>query len=73
MKFKQYLKDGSCDIEFSLKERLIILRKGKLHLPADTFRHFSNTLVRLVADWNVHFKEETKNLVTTEETPIDGE
>jgi len=31
MKFKQY-ENGSCDVEFSLKERWIILKKGKIHL-----------------------------------------
>ena len=45
MLFKQH-KNGSCDIEFSWKERLILLRKGKLHLSDEAFRHFSNVLMK---------------------------
>ena len=41
MKFKQY-ENGSCDIEFSWKERLILLKKGKLHLSDEYLRHFGN-------------------------------
>jgi hypothetical protein len=47
MKFKQY-KNGSCDIEFSLKERFLILKKGKIHLSDEALRHFGNKLVQMV-------------------------
>ena len=39
MKFKQY-ENGSCDIEFSVKERWLILKKGKIHLSDEALRHF---------------------------------
>jgi hypothetical protein len=69
MNFKQY-KNGSCDIEFSLKERWIILKKGKIHLSDENLKHFGNNLVKLVADWHLNFHEETKNIITHEDTKI---
>ena len=54
MIFKQF-KDGSCDIEFSLKERFILFTKGKLHLSPEGLRHFGNHLVKMVSDWNANF------------------
>jgi hypothetical protein len=71
MKFKQY-KNGSCDIEFSWKERLTLLRKGKLHLSDEALRHFGNRLVQMVADWNLNFNEELKNKNTTSNDKIEG-
>ena len=47
MKFKQY-ENGSCDIEFSFKERWIILKKGKVHLSDEGLRHFGNKLVQIL-------------------------
>ena len=52
MKFKQY-ENGSCDIEFSWKERLLLFRKGKLHLSDENLKHFGNTLVKMVLDWQI--------------------
>lgn len=69
MNFKQY-KNGSCDIEFSLKERWIILKKGKIHLSDENLKHFGNNLVKLVADWHLNFNEETKNIITHGDTKI---
>ena len=71
MIFKQY-EDGSCDIEFSWKERLILFRKGKLHLSDEYLRHFGNNLVRLVSEWNMKFKEEITDKSTFEDTKIEG-
>jgi hypothetical protein len=71
MIFKQY-KDGSCDIEFSLKERWIILKKGKMHLSDEALRHFGNKLVQMVSEWNLKFKEETKDKITYNNTKIEG-
>ncbi len=59
MIFKQY-EDGSCDIVFSFKEKLLILRKGKIHLSDEALRHFGNTLVKMVADWNLYFKDDVE-------------
>ena len=71
MKFKQY-ENGSCDIEFSLKERWVILKKGKLHLSDEALRHFGNVLVQMVAEWNLKFNEELKNKLTYNNTKIEG-
>ena len=72
MKFKQY-EDGSCDIEFSWKERFIIFRKGKIHLTDEHLRHFGNYLVKIVADWQLKFSKKTQNLMNTEDTKIKSE
>ena len=69
MKFKQY-DDGSCDIEFSWKERFILLKKGKLHLSEDNLRHFGNNLVKMVSDWQLKFNEKTQKLITEKNTKI---
>jgi hypothetical protein len=71
MRFKQY-NDGSCDIEFSWKERLLLFKKGKLHLSDEHLRHFGNTLVKIVVDWQTKFKEEVQNKQTTQDSTIEG-
>jgi hypothetical protein len=71
MKFKQY-ENGSCDIEFSLKERWIILKKGKIHLSDEALRHFGNRLVHMVSDWNLKFNNELQNKMTDDNTKIEG-
>jgi hypothetical protein len=71
MKFKQY-ENGSCDIEFSFKERWIVLKKGKIHLSDEMLKHFGNSLVKIVADWNLKFNEEIKNKTTFNDTKIEG-
>jgi hypothetical protein len=72
MKFKQY-ENGSCDIEFSLKERWIIVKKGKIHLSDEMLRHFGNNLVKIIIDWQLKFKEDTANKQTFSDTKINGE
>ena len=71
MKFKQH-ENGSCDIEFSVKERWIILKKGKIHLSDEALRHFGNKLVQMVSEWNLKFNEEVKNKITYDHTKIEG-
>jgi hypothetical protein len=71
MKFKQY-ENGSCDIEFSVKERWIILKKGKIHLSDESLRHFGNNLVKMVSDWNLKFNNELQNKITYNNTKIEG-
>jgi len=71
MKFKQH-ENGSCDIEFSVKERWIILKKGKIHLSDEALRHFGNNLVKMVSEWNLKFNEEVKNKITYDNTKIEG-
>jgi hypothetical protein len=72
MKFVQH-NDGSCDIQFSWKERLILFRKGKLYLSDENLKHFGNYLVKMVVDWQVKFKEDIVNKQTFEDTEIKGE
>ena len=64
MKFIQF-KDGSCDIKFSIKERLNLFLKGKLLLTPDNVRHFGNNLVRVVVELNEKLDTKTKNKLTT--------
>jgi len=63
MKFKQY-ENGSCDIEFSWKERLTLLKNGKLHLSDENLKHFGNNLMKIVMEWQLKFNEKTQNIVT---------
>jgi hypothetical protein len=72
MKFKQY-DNGSCDIEFSLKERWIVLKKGKIHLSDEMLKHFGNHLVKMVMDWQLKFKEDVANKQTFTDTEIKSE
>jgi hypothetical protein len=71
MKFKQY-SNGSCDIEFSWKERYVLFTKGKLHLSDEGLRHFGNTLIKIVAEWNAQFNEDIKNTPTKIESKVEG-
>jgi len=71
MKFKQY-KNGSCDIEFSLKERWLILKKGKIHLSDEALKHFGNTLVKIVFDWQIKFNAEVANKQTKPQDKIES-
>jgi hypothetical protein len=71
MKFKQH-ENGSCDVEFSLKERWIILKKGKIHLSDEALRHFGNKLVQMVSEWNLKFNKELQNKMTFDDTKIEG-
>jgi hypothetical protein len=69
MKFKQY-ENGSCDIEFSIKERWLILKKGKIHLSDEALRHFGNNIVKIVADWQLKFNENIASKQSTSGTEI---
>jgi hypothetical protein len=71
MKFKQY-ENGSCDIEFSIKERWLILKKGKIHLSDEMLKHFGNNLVKMVMDWQLKFNEDVANKTTFTDTKIEG-
>ena len=72
MKFKQY-NNGSCDIEFSWKERIALFRKGKLHLSDENLRHVGNNLIKMVMDWQIKFNEEISNRQTFTDTEIKSE
>jgi hypothetical protein len=72
MKFKQY-QNGSCDIEFSWKERYKLFIKGKLHLSDEGLRHFGNNLVKIVSEWNMQFNNDIKNKSTQVDSKVEGE
>jgi hypothetical protein len=72
MKFKQY-ENGSCDIEFSWKERLLLFKRGKLHLSDENLKHFGNNLVKMVMDWQLKFNEDVASKITFKETKINTE
>ena len=63
MKFKQH-ENGSCDIEFSWKERLTLLKNGKLHLSDENLKHFGNNLIKILMAWQLKFNEKTQNIIT---------
>jgi len=71
MKFKQY-DNGSCDIEFSWRERFLLFKKGKIHLSDEYLRHFGNNLVRIVSDWNLKFNEEIAKKQTFVDSKMEG-
>jgi hypothetical protein len=69
MIFKQH-NDGSCDIEFSWKERITLFRKGKIHLSDESFKHFSNHLIKMIMDWNYKFKKGVDQKQTFSDTEV---
>jgi hypothetical protein len=69
MKFKQY-ENGSCDIEFSKEEVKVIFEKHCIHLSDEALKHFGNHLVHIVAEWQIKFKEEVKNISTNKDTEV---
>jgi len=69
MKFKQY-ENGSCDIEFSWRERFIFLKKGNLHLDPIAAKHFANHLMHFLANLQLKFKDNVGTLTTFEDTKI---
>jgi hypothetical protein len=71
MKFKQH-ENGSCDIEFSWKERFILFKKGKLHLSDENLRHFGNNLMKMVMDWQYKFNKDVADKQTFTDTEIKG-
>jgi len=72
MIFKQY-EDGSCDIIFSWKERLILLKKGKLHLSDTALKNFGNNLAKIVFEFNHKFNDETSAMFSDKNSEIKGE
>jgi len=71
MIFKQK-EDGSCDIIFSWKERFTLFFKGKLYFSDETLRHFGNNLVKIVSEWQIKFREDIANKITSKDTKIEG-
>ena len=61
MIFKQK-EDGSCDVEFSWKERWSLFIRGKIIFDSAGLKHFSNMLVKMVSDWHERFDDKTKQI-----------
>ena len=72
MQFIQNKKDGSAKFKFSWKERFILFFKGSLFFDALTLKHFGNTLVKMVVDWQANFDDKTKNTMTKKNDSIEG-
>tara|TARA_R110000803_G_scaffold120566_1_gene188602 strand:- start:521 stop:760 length:240 start_codon:yes stop_codon:yes gene_type:complete len=72
MIFKQNKIDGSCEILFSDEEKKIINDKQKIFLDAESFRHFGNVLIKMVADWNINFNDELKSRITLGDELVEG-
>jgi hypothetical protein len=70
MIFKQF-KDGSCDIEFSFKERLTLITKGKLHLTDENLKKFGDNLIKTVINWQINFNETLQKKLTQEKDIIE--
>lgn len=70
MRFIQNPKDGSCKIVFTWRERFLLFTKGKLLMDPLSFRHFSNNLIKIVADWTAKFDKKTQQVATTEISKI---
>jgi hypothetical protein len=72
MKILQSKEDGSCLIQFSKEEQEIIKEKGGLKMTAESLKHFSNVLVGIAVDINRNFDQKTKDLLTFDDTKIEG-
>jgi len=69
MRFKQY-KDGSCDIEFSFRERINLFLKGKLILDDKSLKIFGDNLVRIVTEWQINFDKDLRKRLTSYDDKI---
>jgi hypothetical protein len=64
--------DGGCEIKFSLKERWILFKKGKLILSPIALRHFSNNLMKIVNEFYMNFPDDVKKIFTKETDKMEG-
>ena len=55
-----------------LERKINTFERKKLHLSDEHLRHFGNTLMRMVIEWQMKFKEDIKNKTTFEDTKIEG-
>jgi hypothetical protein len=70
MQFIQNKQDGSCKITFTWRERFLLFIKGRLLMEPQSFRHFSNNLIKIVADWTHNFDEEVQRMNTQQDDNI---
>jgi len=71
--FRQDPKTGACDIVFSKQEIEIIQKKEKIHLSAESLRHFGNVLMRMVIEWNDNFGGGIKQLQSDSNSKVTGQ
>lgn len=64
MKFIQSTKDGSADIRFSFRERLIVLFYGRIHFTPQAFKNFTNMFAHILGKFNINFRPELRNTGT---------
>lgn len=64
MNIIQSKKDGSADMEFSFRERLIILWHGKIHFSAEAFKNFTNIFAHALGKFNINFRPDLRNRPT---------
>jgi len=72
MNIIQNNKDGSADIKFSEEEIKLIKEKGKLHFDPVAFKHVVNALSRMLFTFTLNFPEDTKNIMSDNNTKVDG-
>ena len=63
MEIRQY-EDGSADIIFNDQEKKIVNERGYMKLSPEGLRHFGNHLVKIVADFQINFKQDVRNMET---------
>jgi hypothetical protein len=65
-------KDGSCDLIFSNQEIKILNKYKKLKFTPTTLRHFGNSLVAMVANFQLNFDDKLANTPTYGTEKIEG-
>ena len=51
---------------------LLQILEQKIFLDAESFRHFGNVLIKMVADWNINFNDELKSRITLGDEIVEG-
>jgi|TARA_X000000950_G_C13321916_1_gene420988 hypothetical protein len=67
----KHYNNGSAEIIFTDDEKTIIREKGKFTLKASDLKHFSNNLLKIVADFHQKFDKKTKQLQSFEGDDIE--
>lgn len=67
----KHYNNGSAEIIFTDDEKTIIREKGKFTLKASALKHFSNNLLKIVADFHQKFDKKTKQLQSFEGDDIE--
>jgi hypothetical protein len=59
---------------FNFEEEIeIIQKKEKIHLSAESLRHFGNCLIRMVVEWNDNFGDGIEQIQTNENSKVVGQ